>query len=161
MTLRIGHGFDIHRLESQPNGALALAGLSIPHDKVLVAHSDGDVIIHAFIDALLGALALGDIGQWFPDTDPKFKDMPSKTMLSEVLKVVYDKGFHLVNLDVTVIAQKPKLKDWILPMREHLAQCCDCQLDQISIKAKTHEKVDAVGQCEAIVAHCVVLLHGH
>lgn len=161
MTLRIGHGFDIHRLEDEPHGTLYLAGVAIPHDKKTVAHSDGDVILHALIDALLGALALGDIGQWFPDTDPKYKDMPSQMMLKEVFSAVSEKGYILSNADLTVIAEKPKLKDWIPAMRENLAVYCQTDLDQISIKAKTHEKVDAVGQQQAIVAHCVVLLHGH
>lgn len=156
--IKIGHGFDIHRYT--PDGAgIVLAGLKVPFEMGVDAHSDGDVVYHALIDALLGAFALGDIGNWFPDDDQAHKDKPSIEMLLPVLDAVYEKGYTIGNVDVTVIAQKPKLKDYIGQMRSHLAEVLSLPLDCVSIKAKTHEKVDAIGQVKAIAAHAVVLCH--
>ncbi len=157
--LKIGHGFDIHQLVDEPGEGIHLAGLLIPHTKTILAHSDGDVVLHAIIDALLGALALGDIGQWFPDTDPKYKGASSSDLLAVVLDEIHTKGYQVSNVDVTIIAQKPKLAPHIIPMRENVSKLLSIALDCVSIKAKTHEKVDAVGQQKAVVAHCVMLLH--
>lgn len=157
--IRIGHGFDLHQFEPAPNSSILLAGVPIPYHQKIKAHSDGDVVIHAVIDALLGALALGDIGQWFPDDDPTYKNASSQMMLSKVMDKVHEMGYTIGNMDVTIITQKPKLKDMIPLMREALSESIQAKLGQVSIKAKTHEKVDAIGQEKAIAAHVVVLLH--
>lgn len=157
--IRIGHGFDLHQFEPAPFSHILLAGVPIPYHQKIKAHSDGDVVIHAVIDALLGALALGDIGQWFPDDDPAYENVSSQWMLSKVMEKVHEMGYQISNMDVTIITQKPKLKEHIPWMRESLSESLRITLQQVSIKAKTHEKVDAIGQEKAIAAHVVVLLH--
>lgn len=161
-SLRIGHGFDLHRLAVSPEGRrLVIAGLTIDHDRGCVAHSDGDVVYHALTDALLGALALGDIGELFPDTDPKWKDTDSAIFIREAMRRVHDAGYTVVNADVTVILQRPKLRPHVLAMRENIAQQLDVSIDRINLKGKTHEHVDSLGHNEAIACHCVVLLQAN
>ncbi len=156
--IRIGHGFDLHRYEASDAPGALLAGVLVPYTLGVAAHSDGDVLVHAVIDAILGALALGDIGQWFPDTSSDCKDLSSFVMLEKVMNEVKARNFSIGNIDATVIAQKPKLQNYIEEMRANLAKALSVGYDQISIKAKTHEKVDAIGQEKAIAAHVVVLL---
>ncbi|MGE4348335.1 MAG: 2-C-methyl-D-erythritol 2,4-cyclodiphosphate synthase [Candidatus Berkiella sp.] len=157
--IRIGHGYDIHRLESnaQKTGII-LAGVEIPYEKSFVAHSDGDVLIHALIDALLGAAALGDIGQHFPDTDPKYKNADSRILLQNVLQKITQLDYRINNIDITIIAEKPKLAPHISAMRECLTTDLQVPYDNLNIKAKTNEQCDAVGHREAIVVFAVVTL---
>jgi 2-C-methyl-D-erythritol 2,4-cyclodiphosphate synthase len=149
----IGHGYDLHRL--QPGGRLLLAGIEVATDVSPIAHSDGDVVIHALVDALLGALALGDIGEHFPDSDPQWKDAPSRLFLQHAYELAKSRGYTLVNADVTILAERPKLKPFKPLMIENLKQILG---GQINIKAGTNEKCDAIGRGEAIAAHAVVLL---
>ncbi|TLG77156.1 2-C-methyl-D-erythritol 2,4-cyclodiphosphate synthase [Culicoidibacter larvae] len=154
--LRIGQSTDIHVLvEGRP---LILGGVEIPHNKGLAGHSDADVLLHAIAESMLGALALGDLGKHFPDTDPKYKDVDSKFLLQEVHKLVIEAGYHIVNIDSLVLAQKPKLAPHILVMRETIAALLDIEMDQINVKATTGEKVGFVGREEGIMAQAVVLL---
>lgn len=157
MSYRIGQGFDLHRF-SNTGTAVMIAGVAVPHSSGVIAHSDGDVAIHALIDALLGALALGDIGQHFPDTDPQYKNAESRQLLKQTLLIVKEKGYEIENIDMTVIAEKPKLKPYTVAMREVLALDCEVSLGQVSIKAKTMEGVDAIGEQKALSAQVVVLL---
>lgn len=155
--LRIGHGWDLHRLVE--GRKLIIAGVEIAHNKGLEGHSDADVVIHALIDALLGAVALGDIGTLFPSSDPQYKDISSSKLLQIVISRVCDEnGFKVNNIDVTVIIEKPKLRGYIDQMRQNLAQEFNINLDQISIKAKTSEGIGIVGREEAVIAETVVLL---
>lgn len=153
---RIGQGFDLHRLVD--GRKLILGGVEIPYDKGLDGHSDADVLIHAVIDSLIGALALGDIGKLFPDTDAKFKDADSKLLLKSVYDIVKEKGYRINNLDTTIIIQKPKLRDYIDRMRAVIADILELSIDDVSIKAKTSENVGIVGRGEAAIAESVVLL---
>lgn len=153
---RIGQGFDLHRLVAERK--LILGGVEIPFDKGLAGHSDADVLLHAIIDALIGALALGDIGKFFPDTDAKFKDIDSKLLLKEVYRKITELGYKINNIDSTVIIEKPKLRDYIDLMRSTIADVLAIHIDQINIKAKTSEKVGIVGRGEAVIAEAVVLL---
>lgn len=157
--IRIGHGYDIHRLEAntQKNGII-LGGVEIAYEKSFVAHSDGDVLIHALIDALLGAAALGDIGQHFPDTDPKYKNANSRTLLQDVLQKIIKLNYRVNNIDITIIAEKPKLAPHIAMIRETLAGDLQIPYNNVNVKAKTNEQCDAVGHREAIVAFAVVTL---
>nr|WP_235528027.1 2-C-methyl-D-erythritol 2,4-cyclodiphosphate synthase [Candidatus Berkiella cookevillensis] len=157
--IRIGHGYDIHRLESnvQKNGII-LGGIEIPYEKNFVAHSDGDVLIHALIDALLGAAGLGDIGQHFPDTDPKYKNADSRILLQNVLQKITKLNYCVNNVDITIIAEKPKLAPHISTMRECLAAELQISYADVNVKAKTNEQCDAVGHREAIVVFAVVTL---
>jgi 2-C-methyl-D-erythritol 2,4-cyclodiphosphate synthase len=157
--MRIGHGYDIHRFEDTPSAkGITLGGVHIPYEKSLVAHSDGDVAIHALCDALLGACALGDIGQHFPDTDPAFKNCDSRLLLTQVLQKVLKLGYSVANADISIIAQAPKLAPHILAMRENLATDLQVSINQINVKATTHEGLDAIGEKRGIAAHAVVLL---
>ncbi len=152
--LRIGQGFDVHAFE---NGRkLILGGVQIPYNQGLAGHSDADVLIHAVIDAILGALAMGDIGKLFPDTDMSYKDADSMELLKKVLEKT--PKFTLNNLDVTVICQKPKIAPFINTMRENLSKILNCDLNQISIKGTTTEKLGFTGRGEGIAAMAVVLL---
>ena len=151
---RIGQGFDLHRLVE--GRALILGGVKIAHAKGLLGHSDADVLVHAIIDALLGALALADIGTLFPDTDPKYKDADSILLLKHVYEKVQEQEYVINNIDSNIIAQNPKMMPYIPKMKEVLNKIL--KTDNISIKAKTNEKMDAVGQELAIEAHAVVLL---
>lgn len=153
---RIGQGFDLHRLVG--GRKLILGGVEIPFEKGLAGHSDADVLLHAIIDALIGAAALGDIGKLFPDNDSKFKDIDSKILLKEVYKQISDLGYQINNIDSTIILEQPKLRDHIDIMRNVIAKLLDLRVDQISIKAKTSEKVGIVGRGEAAIAEAVVLL---
>ncbi len=153
---RIGQGFDLHRLIE--GRALILGGVKIPHSKGLLGHSDADVLIHAIIDSLLGALCLGDIGQLFPDTDSQYKDANSVELLKKVLLLVEKENYKIVNIDSTIQAQEPKLMPYIKAIRENLAKSMSIDLKQISVKAKTYEKQDSIGKGEAIAVYCNTLL---
>lgn len=153
---RIGQGFDLHRLVE--GRALILGGVKIEHTKGLLGHSDADVLIHAIIDSLLGALCLGDIGQHFPDTDLKYKDVNSVELLKKVLELIKEKGYEIVNIDSTIQAQEPKLMPHIIAIRENLAKNMNLDINQISVKAKTYEKQDSIGKGEAIAVYCNTLL---
>jgi 2-C-methyl-D-erythritol 2,4-cyclodiphosphate synthase len=152
-TLLIGHGYDLHRL--QPGGQLVLGGIIVSTEISPIAHSDGDVVLHALVDALLGAMAWGDIGEHFPDTDPKWKNAPSRLFLEDVLKKVWAAGFALVNADVTILAERPRLKPFKPQITANLQQLLG---GQANVKAGTNEGCDAIGRGEAIAAHAVVLL---
>ena len=153
---RIGIGYDIHKLVEGRD--LILGGVKITHEKGLLGHSDADVLIHAIIDALLGALALDDIGTLFPDTDPKYKDIDSTILLKHVYELIQSKGYKIVNIDSNIIAQAPKMIPYISKMKEVLCKILNTNPDDFSIKAKTKEKLDAVGQKLAIESNAVVLL---
>lgn len=154
--IRIGSGYDVHRLVEERD--LILGGVQIPYEKGLLGHSDADVLLHAIMDALLGAAALGDIGCHFPDTDPKYKGADSKKLLSCVLDLISEKEYCIINIDATVIAQKPKLKPYILQMREHIAEILGIELDQVNVKATTEEGLGFTGTGEGIAASAVCLL---
>ena len=156
MNLRIGFGTDIHAFSE--NRPLILCGVTIPHNKGLLGHSDADVGIHALIDAILGALAWGDIGSWFPDTDEKYKDIDSLILFSEVWAKVVEHGWSLSNCDLTFLLEKPKLRPHIDTMRAGLAELFGAGLDQISIKATTGERLGFIGREEGILAQAVVML---
>lgn len=156
MDIRIGHGYDVHRLkEDLP---LVLGGIAIPHTKGCVAHSDGDVAIHAICDALLGALALGDIGKLFPDTSDEFKGIDSKILLRRVCDIVTSKGYTISNIDCTLALQRPKLRPHIDTMRTTLAEVIGIGVDRVSLKATTTEHLGFEGEEMGISAHAVVLL---
>ncbi len=154
--MRIGHGYDVHRLTE--GRKLILGGVEIPHKLGLLGHSDADVLTHAVMDAMLGALALGDIGQHFPDTDAKYAGADSIQLLRYVNALIQQKGWQIGNLDATILAQAPKLAPHITKMRENLAKATGCELSQVSVKATTEEKLGFTGHEEGIAAHCVVLL---
>ncbi|MDE5564071.1 MAG: 2-C-methyl-D-erythritol 2,4-cyclodiphosphate synthase [Oscillospiraceae bacterium] len=154
--LRIGHGYDVHKLV--PERKLILGGVEIPHTLGLLGHSDADVLLHAIADALLGALALGDIGKHFPDTDPAYKGADSLELLRAVVGLVHEKGYALGNLDAIVIAQKPKIGVYIDQMRQNIANACGADVSQVSVKATTEERLGFTGREEGISAHCVALL---
>ncbi len=153
---RIGEGWDIHALV--PDRALVIGGVPIPFDKGLLGHSDADVLLHAITDALLGAAALGDIGQHFPDTDTRFKGADSALLLAEAARRVRQAGWEIGNIDSTVIAQAPRLMPWIPAMRAAIASALSVQLDQVNVKAKTAEHMGPVGQGLAIEARAIALL---
>ena len=153
---RIGFGYDVHALV--PDRELWLGGIKIPHTLGLLGHSDADVLIHAICDAMLGAANLKDIGYHFPDTSSNFKNIDSKILLKECDRLIKEKGYTISNIDSTICAQKPKLKDYIDPMRECLAGVLELDPDQVSVKATTTEKLGFVGKEEGIAAHAVVLL---
>ena len=156
MDIRIGHGYDVHALaEGLP---LYRGGVKIEHTKGCVAHSDGDVAIHAICDAMLGALALGDIGKHFPDNSSEFKGIDSKILLSRVNALIQERGYSLVNADCTILLQKPKVAPYIVPMRECLAKVLGVEVERISVKATTTEGAGFVGREEAIAVYATVLL---
>ena len=154
--MRIGLGYDIHKLVE--NRDLILGGVKIPYELGLLGHSDADVLIHAIIDSILGALALRDIGYHFPDTDERFKNANSMDLLKETYKLIQKEGYKIANIDSNVICQKPKLMNYIDEMRKNIAEVLELELNQISIKAKTNEKMDSTGNGTAIVANAVSLL---
>lgn len=156
MDIRIGHGFDVHALAEGLR--LVLCGVEIEHTKGCVAHSDGDVAIHAICDALLGALALGDIGKLFPDTDAKYKGIDSRQLLKEVVNIIADKGFTISNIDCTIAMQRPKLRPHIDLMRERLSEVAGIPADRISVKATTTERLGFEGREEGVSATAVTLL---
>lgn len=154
--MRIGHGYDVHRLVEDRK--LIMGGVDIPYEKGLLGHSDADVLLHAIADALLGALAMGDIGKHFPDTDPAFKGADSMKLLEHVVGLIEAKGYCVGNLDATIIAQKPKMAPHIQTMRENIARVCGVEVDRINVKATTEEGLGFTGTGEGISAHAVVLL---
>jgi len=154
--IRIGHGYDVHKFGGE--GPITLAGVKIPYTQGLIAHSDGDVVIHALCDAILGALALGDIGRHFPDTDDDFKDIDSRKLLVDVYKLVTEKGYRLGNADITIIAQAPKMAPFINDMCAELARVLDIKEGDINVKATTTEKLGPMGRKEGISTHAVVIL---
>ncbi len=154
--MRIGHGYDVHRFCD--GDFITLGGVRIPHKYGLLAHSDGDVLLHALSDALLGAAALGDIGKHFPDTDPQFKGADSRVLLRHVLDVVRTKGWQVGNVDATIIAQAPKMAPHIEVMRQRIADDLKVGLDQVNVKATTTEKLGFAGREEGIAVHAVALL---
>ena len=154
--MRIGHGYDVHRLTEGRD--LILGGVKIPYEKGLLGHSDADVLLHAVMDALLGAAALGDIGRHFPDTDPAYKGIDSRKLLREVAEKIDAAGYRVENLDVTVIAQRPKLKDHIPAMEENIASDLHIGIDQVNVKATTEEKLGFTGDGSGMACHAVCLL---
>ena len=154
--MRIGHRYDVHKLVT--GRKLILGGVTIPHETGLLGHSDADVLAHAVSDALLGAAALGDIGGFFPDNDPKYQDADSIELLRQVCVELYDRGYAIENIDATVIAQAPKLKPYIEQMRKNLAQACEINVNQISVKATTEEHLGFTGRKEGIAVHAVCLI---
>lgn len=154
--IRIGHGYDLHQLVE--GRSLILGGVQINHKTGLLGHSDADVLVHAIMDSLLGALSLGDIGQLFPPSDEQFKDIDSMLLLKKVYETILNKGFKLINLDATIIAQAPKMLPHINKMRENISVILNINIDQISIKATTTEHLGPEGEEKAISSHCVCLL---
>ncbi|WP_018982918.1 2-C-methyl-D-erythritol 2,4-cyclodiphosphate synthase [Salinimonas chungwhensis] len=154
--MRIGHGFDVHKFGGP--GPIVLGGVTIEHDQGLVAHSDGDVLIHALCDAILGAAALGDIGKHFPDTDDAYAGADSRRLLRHVISEVAQKGYKIGNADMTIVAQTPKMAPHIEAMRTAIAQDCQVATDAINVKATTTEKLGFTGRKEGIAAHAVTLL---
>lgn len=155
-SMRIGHGYDVHRFGE--GGFVTLGGVRIPHNFGLIAHSDGDVLLHALSDALLGAAALGDIGKHFPDTDPAFEGADSRVLLRHVLGLVKANGWQVGNVDATIVAQAPKMAPHIDAMRALIAADLEVQLDQVNVKATTTEKLGFTGREEGIAVHAVALL---
>jgi len=154
--MRIGQGYDVHRFNEGDH--IILGGVTIPYEKGLEAHSDGDVVLHALADALLGAAALGDIGKHFPDTDPEFKGADSRVLLRHVYGIVRDKGYRLVNADITIIAQAPKMAPHIAAMCRNIAEDLETEVDCINVKATTTEKLGFEGRKEGITVQAVVLV---
>ena len=157
--MRIGHGFDVHKFGGQ--GPIMIAGESIDYEFGLVAHSDGDVALHALCDALLGAVALGDIGKHFPDTDQAYAGADSRALLKHVYSLVQQQGYQIGNVDLTIVAQAPKMAPHIDNMRANIQSDLQCQLNQINVKATTTEKLGYTGRKEGIACHAVVLLQVH
>ncbi|MBP6062937.1 MAG: 2-C-methyl-D-erythritol 2,4-cyclodiphosphate synthase [Fusobacteriaceae bacterium] len=154
--MRIGNGYDVHELvEGRP---LILGGITIPHHKGVLGHSDGDVLVHAIMDALLGALALGDIGQHFPDTDAQYKNIDSMYLLKHVKRLIDQEGYKICNLDSIIVLQKPKVKPYIDLMRQKIAEVLHLNLSQVSVKATTEEKLGFTGSELGVKSYCVVLL---
>ncbi len=154
--IRIGHGYDVHAFAE--NRKCIIGGVTIPYEKGLLGHSDADVLLHAISDSLLGAAALGDIGKHFPDTDPEFKGADSLVLLEKVNELLVQNGYKVVNVDSTVIAQAPKLAPYIVDMRENIAKALKMDIDLVSVKATTEEKMGFTGRKEGISAHSVCLI---
>lgn len=154
--MRVGIGYDVHKLVI--NRPLVLGGVSIPHEKGLLGHSDADVLLHAIMDSLLGALALGDIGKHFPDTDKSYKNISSLILLQKVGEIITDRGYKIENLDSTIIAQKPKLAPYITEMRENIAKTLKMNIDMVSVKATTEEGLGFSGREEGISSQSICLL---
>jgi 2-C-methyl-D-erythritol 2,4-cyclodiphosphate synthase len=153
---RIGQGFDVHQLTE--NRPLIIGGITIPYELGLLGHSDADVLLHTVADACLGAIGEGDIGRHFPDTDPEFKDADSAKLMEQVWEIVKEKGYRLVNIDCTIIAQKPKMAPYIPQMRERIADLLEATVDQVNVKATTTEKLGFTGRGEGIASQVAVLL---
>lgn len=153
---RIGQGFDVHQLTE--NRPLIIGGITIPYEMGLLGHSDADVLLHTVADACLGAIGEGDIGRHFPDTDPQFKDADSAKLMEHVWGIVKEKGYRLVNIDCTIIAQKPKMAPYIPQMRERIADLLEATVDQVNVKATTTEKLGFTGRGEGIASQVAVLL---
>ena len=157
--IRIGQGFDVHRIE--PGEGMTLGGLWVPCNYQIVAHSDGDIVLHAVMDAMLGALALGDIGQLFPDTDSQFKGADSAELTREVRRLCLSKGYSVSNLDLTILCEVPKIGPIRQAMRQCIADVLEAPLDQVSVKASTTEKLGFVGRGEGIAVMASILMHAH
>lgn len=156
LTPRIGFGYDVHSfVEGRP---CILGGVEIPHTKGLLGHSDADALLHAITDAILGALALGDIGTHFPDSDPAWKDADSKDLLRSVMMMVRKKGWDIGNVDATIVTEEPKLNPWLEKIRSSIADVLECSVDQISVKATTQEKMGFVGEGKGLAVHAVALV---
>ena len=155
-NMRIGFASDIHRLEEE--NKLILGGVNIPFEKGEVAHSDGDVVYHALAESILGALALGDLGTHFPDNDPQYKGIDSAILVRRVVKMMEDKGYEVNNVDISITLEQPKLKPFIIKMRENIAELLKVDVDAVSVKAGTNEKLDAIGMGLAVKAESIVLL---
>ena len=161
LPFRVGHGFDLHRLESTaefPELKLIIGGIEIPHDRGCVAHSDGDVLMHCVVDAITGALGLPDIGQLFPDTDPKWKGQTSDVFVKEAVRLMKLEGYSIGNLDCTLIAQRPKISPHKDNIRANVAKVLGVHEAVVNVKAKTHEKVDSLGENRSIACHTVIML---
>ena len=156
MKFRVGHGYDVHKLVEDRK--LIIGGVEIPHYKGLLGHSDADVLAHAICDALLGAAALGDIGNHFPDNDDRYKDVDSLVLLEKVCELIRNKGYEISNVDSTILAQAPKLRPYIDEMRSKLAKAMKLDIDELSVKTTTEERLGFTGREEGIAAHAVVLL---
>jgi 2-C-methyl-D-erythritol 2,4-cyclodiphosphate synthase len=156
MTIRIGHGYDVHKFGG--DGPIVIGGVAIEHPHGLIAHSNGDVALHALCDALLGALALGDIGKHFPDTEQDYANVDSRELLRHVYKLVLEQGYELGNLDLTIVAQAPKMAPHISKMRERIAEDLSAGIDQVNVKATTTEKLGFAVRKEGIATHAVALL---
>ena len=156
MKFRVGHGYDVHKLVEDRK--LIIGGVEIPYYKGLLGHSDADVLAHAICDALLGAAALGDIGKHFPDNDDRYKDIDSLVLLEKVCELIRNKGYEISNVDSTILAQAPKLRPYIDEMRSKLAKAMKLDIDELSVKATTEERLGFTGREEGIAAHAVVLL---
>lgn len=156
MQFRIGQGYDVHQLAE--GRKLIIGGIEIPFDRGLLGHSDADVLLHAINDALFGALALGDIGTHFPDTNSEWKDADSKQLLAQSFQIIQSRGYSVINVDATIVAEMPKMKPYIPEMQACIAQILSCETDQVSVKATTSEKMGFVGRKEGIAALAVVLL---
>ena len=154
--LRIGNGYDVHKLVE--GRKLILGGIEIPHAKGVLGHSDGDVLIHAIMHAMLGALPLGDIGQHFPDTDMKYENIDSTILLTRVKELIAERGYKIINLDSIIVLQKPKVKPYIEAMRKRVAEVLEIDIEQVSIKATTEEKLGFTGDESGVKSYCVVLL---
>lgn len=154
--MRIGLGYDIHQLVKERD--LILGGVKIPYEFGLFGHSDADVLVHSIIDAIFGSIALRDIGYHFPDTDEKYKNANSLMLLEETVNKLKKEGYKIINIDSNIICQKPKLADYIEFMRKNIAQKCDININQISIKAKTNEKMDSTGEGKSIISQAIVLV---
>lgn len=155
-NIRIGHGYDVHKLENGKK--FVIGGIEIDHYKGAVGHSDADIVIHVICDALLGAMSLGDIGSHFPDTDETYKNIDSKILLEKVITLVKKNNYNIINIDVTVLLEKPKLRNHIDTMRTKLAEIIGTDISQVSIKATTTEGLGFVGREEGVAAHCVCLI---
>ncbi len=155
-ALRIGHGYDLHRL--QPGGPLLLGGVKVSDDVRPIAHSDGDVVLHALVDAMLGALALGDIGDMFPNDDPQWKNVSSRVFVDRVVQKLMQSSHVIQNIDITILAERPKLKPFKAQIVQSVASMLGIEVGQVNVKAGTNEGCDAIGRGEAIAAHAVVLL---
>ena len=153
---RVGIGYDVHKLEN--GNKLILGGVLIPYHKGTVAHSDGDVVIHAICDAILGAASLGDIGHFFPDNDDQYKDINSKILLKEVFKMIEKLGYSIVNVDVSIILEEPKLKDHLNDMKFEISKCINVSKENINIKATTSEKLGFIGRGEGVACQAITLL---
>ncbi|MEX0663078.1 MAG: 2-C-methyl-D-erythritol 2,4-cyclodiphosphate synthase [Balneolaceae bacterium] len=156
MNFRVGLGYDVHPFEE--NRKLMLGGIEIPFDKGLKGHSDADVLLHSITDALLGAAGLGDIGTHFPDIDPKYKNADSAILLKESYELVKNTGYELSNLDATIVAEAPKIMPHVTTIRKRISSIMDCDIDRVSIKATTNEKMGFVGRSEGIAVHAIVLI---
>ncbi len=149
----VGFGYDVHRLA--PGESLILGGIAIPSELGTVAHSDGDVLLHAVVDAILGAVAMGDIGEHFPDTDPRWKNAPSTHFVEHAVRMITDAGFRLINLDATLVLERPKILPFKQAMRERMAAICGLPVERVSLKATTSETIGFVGRREGIQAYCI------